>query len=306
MRVATLIVNPVARQARRFEAQLPAIKLLLRQNGFSVNVFRTTSAPESARVLAAAAAGVSTLVLACGGDGTVHGVVQGIARTAAILGIVPLGTANALARNLGLPMQPLAAVASLMTYKPQRIPLGQITTAKGTRWFAVMAGCGPDGMLVDELSRAGGQRMKARFGRAAYYAHAARLFFRRRWLQFPAKFKLSDSDPWTSAHVVAVMVSRVADLGGVFSATTPLAQMADNRLHLQLVRGPGWISLPAWMMCARLGLPNPWLTTVDCAEVECDGHGVYAQADAEGMGSLPMRLRVVPNALSVLMAADAG
>ena len=299
-------MNPVARQARLFEAQRPAIESLLKDNGYSVSVVKTTSDPDSAQMLAASAASGSTLVLACGGDGTVHGVVQGIGGTAAVLGVVPLGTANALARNLGLPMDPLAAVAALMTYKPQRIPLGQISTANGTRWFAVMAGCGPDGMLVDELSQAGGQRLKARFGRAAYYGHAARLFFTRRWPQFPVKFSAKDSDEWTTADAVAVMASRVADLGGVFSGTTPLAQMADSRLHLQLVRGPAWVSLPAWMVCARLGLPNPWLTTVDCSAVECDGHGVYAQADAEPMGRLPMQLRVVPAALSLLMPPDAG
>lgn len=306
MRLATLIVNPVARQARLFEVQLPAIRALLLDNGYRVNVVRTTSAAGSAGHLAEAAAEDSKLVLACGGDGTVHGVVQGIARTAAILGVVPLGTANALARNLGLPLDPLAAVSRLMTYQPRRIPLGQISTAYGTRWFAVMAGCGPDGMLVDELSRAGGERLKARFGRAAYYGHAARLFFTRRWPRFRAQFRLAESGAWTTVDAVAVMASRVPDLGGVFSGTTRLAQMTDQRLHVQLLRGPGWISLPAWMMCGRLGLPNPWLITVDVEELWCDGAGVYAQADAEGMGQLPMQLRVVPAALSVLMPPDAG
>jgi len=306
VRLATLILNPVARQARLFEARLPAIQSLLLDNGYLLNVVGTTSAPGSAADLAAAAAEESTLVLACGGDGTVHGVVQGIAQTAAVLGLVPLGTANALARNLGLPLDPLAAVARLMTYQPRRIPLGQISTANGMRWFVVMAGCGPDGMLVDELSRAGGDRLKARFGRVAYYGHAARLFFTRRWPQFPVQFRVADSDQWTAVDAVAVMASRVPDLGGVFSGTTRLAQMSDVRLHVQLLRGPGWISLPAWMLCARVRLPNPWLTTVDVAEVRCDGSGVYAQADAEGMGQLPMRLCVVPAALSVLMAADAG
>ena len=305
MRLATLIVNPVARKSRLFEAQLPAILSLLKENGYWVNVLRTTSAPESARDLAAVAAASSTLMVACGGDGTMHGVVQGIAQTSAILGVVPLGTANALARNLGLPLDPLAAVAHLMTYQPRRIPLGQISTANGTRWFAVMAGCGPDGMLVDELSQAGGARLKAKFGRTAYYIHAARLFFTRRWPVFAVKCRIADSDVWTTVDAVAMMCSRVADLGGVFSGTSPLALMTDNRLHVRIVHGPAWISLPAWMMSARLRLPNPWLTTVDCAEVECEGGGVYAQVDAEGMGQLPMRLRVVPDALSVLMAADA-
>lgn len=306
MRLATLILNPVARQTRLFEEQLPLIQQYLINCGYRVNVLKTTSTPGSARALAAAAAGASTLIFACGGDGTLHGVVQGLAGTEAALGVVPLGTANALARNLGVPLDPLCAVVRLMAYQARRIPLGQISTPAGTRWFAVMAGCGPDGMLVRELSEASGDRLKARFGRMAYYVHAARLFFTRRWPEFPAKFRATDSDEWTTVDAVAVMASRVADLGGVFSGTTPLAQMTDTRLHVQLVRGPAWLSLPAWMICGRLGLWNPWLTTVDCAEVQCAGAGVYAQADAEGLGPLPMHLRAVPAVLRLLMAPDAG
>ncbi len=70
------------------------------------------------RRLRGSAAGKSELMLACGGDGTAHGVVQGMAHTpAATLGVVPLGTANALARNLGLPPEPVAALERLLTYR---------------------------------------------------------------------------------------------------------------------------------------------------------------------------------------------
>ena len=107
-------------------------------------------------------------------------------------------------------------------------------------------------------------------------------------------------------EAVAVMASRVPNLGGVFSGTTPRARVTDELLHVQVLQGPGWISLPAWMVCGRLGVRNPWVRTVDVAEVRCVGPGVYAQADAEGMGMLPMRLRVVPEALWVLMGDGQG
>jgi diacylglycerol kinase (ATP) len=303
MRTATLIVNPAAGRARLLAAQLPAITALLLEHGYASEVVETTSAARSAWELAAAAARTSALVLACGGDGTVHGVVQGLAHTQTVLGVVPLGTANALARNLRIPLDPLAAVARLMTYTAQRIPLGEIETAAGTRVFAVMAGCGPDGTLIHELSSAGGARLKARFGRAAYYA--ARLFFTRRWPAFRVEFRAAGSAAWTTLDAVAVMASRVPDLGGVFSGTTRGARMTEERLHVQLLRRPGWVSLPAWMLCGRLGLAVPWGKTVDVEELRCGGAGVYAQADAEAMGPPPMRLRVVPEALWVLMGDGA-
>ncbi len=298
MRQATLIVNPVAGRVRLLRAQLPAILALLVEHEYSTDVVETTAAAESAQQLAARAARTSELVLACGGDGTVHGVVQGLAYTDAALGVVPVGTANALARNLEIPLEPLAAVARLMTYKPRRIPLGEIETAVGTRLFAMMAGCGPDGLLVHTLSQDGAVRSKARFGRAAYYGHAARLFLTRRWPVFRVELAAG------TAEAVAVMVSRVPDLGGAFSGTTRLARMTDKRLHVQLVRGPGWISLPAWMICGRLGLANPWLKTFDVEELRCVGAGIFAQADAEPLGELPMRLSLVRDALWMLMPVE--
>lgn len=298
MRQATLILNPVARRAGSLRTQLPAIVALLAEHGYVAEVVETTSAPDSPKQLAAQAALTSELVLACGGDGTVHGVIQGLAHTAAASGVVPLGTANALARNLGIPLEPLAAVARLMMYKACRIPLGQIETSAGTRLFAVMAGCGPDGLLVHTFSQPGAAVLKARFGRAAYYGHAARLFLTRRWLVF----RVECADETMSA--VAMMVSRVPDLGGVFSGTTRLARMTDERLHVQILRGPAWVSLPAWMICGRLGLTNPWLKTFDVEELRCVGAGVFAQADAEPLGELPMRLRIVRDALWMLMPVE--
>lgn len=301
MRLATLIVNPVAGRARLLRSELTDITWLLSEHGYSAQLVETSEAPDSARQLATAAAAVSSLVLACGGDGTVHGVVQGLAHSQAVLGVIPLGTANALARNLDLPIDPLAAVRRLMTYSARRIPLGEVQTAHGTRLFAVMAGCGPDGLLVHTLSRMGGAQLKARFGRAAYYGHAARLFLTRRWPEFQVQFRAPESDLWVRMTAVAVMASRVPNLGGIFNGTTPRARMDDQQLHVQILRGPGWLSLPAWMLCGRLGLPNPLLRSVDVCELRCEGPGVYAQADAEGLGLLPMSLRVIPDALCVLM-----
>jgi len=291
-------LNPAAGRAGLLSAQLPAMRTLLEGAGYRVEVCATTGEEVSARRLGAAAAVTAELVLACGGDGTVHGVVQGLAHTQAALGVVPLGTANALARNLGLPLDPLAAVARLMTYAPRRIPLGQVETAGETRYFITMAGCGPDGTLVHSLSSA----EKARFGRGAYYAHAAGLFFTRRWPAFAVEYRVGAE--WVRGRAVAVMASRVADLGGLFSGLTRAAQLTSVRLQVQILRAPAVISFPAWFGLSRVGLRNPWLETVDVDELVARPLGtktIYAQADAEGLGAIPLRLRVVEDALTLLM-----
>ena len=290
MSKATLIVNPAAGRARRLAAKMPEIAALLAEHGYTVEVLVTNAEEDSARQLALRAAHDAALVLACGGDGTVHGVVQGLAQTGVALGIVPLGTANALARNLKLPLDPLAAVRQLLSYKPRPVPLGEIQASGATRWFCLMAGCGPAGMLVHSMSQ--GSKLKARFGRSAYYAHAARLFLTRSWPRFRVEYRATAGE-WQSLDAVAVMASWVPDLGGLFSGVTFKASMMDERLHVQMVRGPAWLSLPAWMLFGALG---PWVCEVAVEELRCVAleerpatPPVYAQADAEPMGTLPVR-----------------
>ena len=297
-RRATLIVNPAAGRASLFAGQSRVLEDLLRSNGYEIEIRYTTALPESARELASNAKDAD-LVLACGGDGTGHGGVQGLAGGAAALGVLPLGTANALARNLHLPLDPATALRRLLTYAPRRIPLGQLVTGQTTRYFIVMAGCGPDGMLVNSL----GQAQKTRFGRQAYYAHAARLFVTRRWPAFAVTYRSADGVE-KKMTAVAVMAARVPNLGGAFSGLTRNASLISARLTVQVLRPPAQVSLPAWFGLSRIRLPNPWLNTIEVDEIRCTpltAAPVYGQADAEPLGPIPMTLKMVPDALTLLM-----
>jgi diacylglycerol kinase family enzyme len=315
----TLIVNPAARRAPQLRAQLPAITAWLEAHGYTVGCLETSAGPHSARAVEAAlteaAFETSSLILACGGDGTVHAVLQALIARAPIaardrlptatLGVVPLGTANALARNLNLPLDPLAAIRKLLTYTPRILPVGEIESSTERRYFLAMAGCGPDGALAHGL--AAPTRSKARFGRAAYYAHAARLFLTRRWPSFQVDYRLPQQTNWQTITAVALMASRLPDLGGLFTRLTPLAALSHPHLHVHLLRPPAQFAFPAWFACARTGLPNPWLDTLDVAELRCtplSAAPVYMQADAEPLGPLPLTLRILPDAVRLLMPPE--
>jgi diacylglycerol kinase family enzyme len=302
--LVTLIVNPAAGRAGLLRAQLPAMEALLQSKGLRMCVRYTSPAQDSAKQLAADAAVESSLVIACGGDGTVHGVIQGMAHTGTPLGVLPLGTANALARNLKLPLDPLVALQRLITYEAVQLPLGEITMASCTRWFLVMAGCGPDGALVHALARGLPALSKRGLGRSAYYLHAARLFLTRRWPSVVVEFRRCGSTEWQRTEAVAVLSSRVPDLGGLFSGLTPRAALAAPHLHLHILRPPARLSFAAWGSLSRLGIANPLLINADVEEVRCSaeaGGRVYAQADAEPIGGLPLHMRIVPDALRLLM-----
>jgi len=131
------------------------------------------------------------LVLASGGDGTITACVSGVAGSAVPLGVLPCGTGNLLARNLGLPLALDEALAVALTGSDRRLDIG---IANG-RPFVVMAGIGFDAEMLDGAD----ERLKSRVGWAAYVLSALRHLRER-----PVKMVLrADGGPpqrrWTAA-----------------------------------------------------------------------------------------------------------
>jgi len=267
----------------------------------------TTAAEESQVMASKAAASGCDVVFACGGDGTVHETLQGLVGTTAALGVVPLGTANVLARNLGLSLDPLKALQQQLSFTPRAISAGEVSYAtnggEAKRYFTVMAGAGPDGALV--YHTLAGRR--SRLGRGVYYTHAMRLFLTRRFPSFRVEYRRSDSGEWEERLGVSIMCSRVANLGGVFSRLTPGGSLLDPDLELVLVKPPAGIGLPAWFALGTVGLHtrNPWLQTVRVTEYRCaplaTTQSIHAEVDGEWIGRLPMSVRLIPEAVRMLM-----
>jgi YegS/Rv2252/BmrU family lipid kinase len=303
---ATLIVNASAGRSKDLRATVYALVQTLEQTGVQANAVLTTAAGEAQSIAADAAATGRDAVFACGGDGTVHEVLQGLVGTEAALGVVPLGTANAFARNLGLSLDPVKALQQQLSFESRAISVGQARyTAEGsevTRHFIVMAGAGPDGALVYRLLA--GKRSK--LGRSVYYAHSLRLFLTRSFPAFRVDYRRSDSGDWVERLGVGIICSRVANLGGIFSRlATGSANESD--LLLSIVKPPARIGLPAWFAFshARLNTQNPWLEQVRVSEFRCTplepNHRIHAELDGEWIGHLPMSVRLLPQAISLLM-----
>jgi YegS/Rv2252/BmrU family lipid kinase len=311
VRRATFIVNPRAGRARELAKAVPALMRVLAGHGITGEMVETAGPKDGTECSRRAVEAGSEMVFACGGDGTVHEVLQGLVHTPGVLGVLPVGTANALARNLGLSLDPVAAVTQQMGFQARKIAVGEICfqdSESGSldderrRYFTVMAGAGPDGALVYSLLAGD----KAVMGRSAYYAHAARLFFTRRFRPFRVRYRVTGAAEWQEIVAASVMGVRVADLGGAFGRLTPGASLHDVTLRLVMVKPPGLVSLPAWFALGRLGLHarNPWLEMLAVEEFECkaiNGDRVHAQVDGEWIGGLPLKVRMIPDAVSLLM-----
>jgi YegS/Rv2252/BmrU family lipid kinase len=162
---AVVVVNPSARKLPGKQSLGKADTWLQRQ-GWTVEWIET-SAPGHARSIAAEAArrGVP-LLFVCGGDGTINEAVNGLAGTETALAIIPAGTVNLWAREVGLMKKPLAAVRLAVEGGRRRVDLGRADD----RYFLLMAGFGLDAAVAHGVSH----RIKSRLGAAAYALAAGR------------------------------------------------------------------------------------------------------------------------------------
>jgi diacylglycerol kinase (ATP) len=306
MRRAALIFNPNAgRGGSSRMAALERAADVLSREGVDAQIIATLG-PGTAGVQAAEAATQGAeLVFACGGDGTLHEVIQGLAHHAsAVVGVVPLGSANALARHLGLSFDPAEAVRQQLRFEPRSIPLGRVTceTPEGpcSRYFAVMAGAGPDGMLVYRTLAAGKQRL----GRTMYYVRAANLFLRSHFATFHVNATLDGKGP-AEYDAVSAMAIRVSDLGGLFSSLVQGTTPCDGTLQLTLTTPPSHLALPAWFATSwtRTHRWNPYTQHLCVQAFSCSDakQRVHVQADGEWIGTAPMQVELVPDALRLLM-----
>jgi YegS/Rv2252/BmrU family lipid kinase len=110
------------------------------------------------------------IVVAVGGDGAVFQVVNSLAESEVVLGIIPKGTGNLLAGNLAIPKAIDKAVAVLLEGKPRTIDLGRVTLDGADKDFAVACGIGFDAVVMDATE----PDQKRRWGKLAYVASAVR------------------------------------------------------------------------------------------------------------------------------------
>src|SRR5467141_1457262 len=169
MRKATILFNPNSgRRGRKRDKELDHAIGIIQSAGVRTELTVCRSSSEASDHARVAVAAGSDTVFACGGDGTIHDVIQGLAGTQVALAILPFGTANALAHDLRIPLLPSSAARVAVGGSVRRIPLGLIEyrdfqDKAAQRYFTVAAGIGVDAHLFYKLNR----DLKKRAGMAA-------------------------------------------------------------------------------------------------------------------------------------------
>jgi diacylglycerol kinase (ATP) len=312
MQRAALIYNPVSgQQPGRRAAVIAKIVSIFRDAGFDVEAIPTEAANTSGLLAQQAIDDGCDTIIACGGDGTVHEIVQtmAVAHSGVALGVIPLGTANALAADLGLPRNPVRAARMLLHSTPERISVGRVTytnseNVSGSRYFVVAAGIGADGYFFAHVN----PRLKQRLGYAHYLIEALRLWAIHRFPMFHAAFTESHNPTPQVAEVSQVLAVRITNFGGIVRQLVPGASIRNPNLHVIAFKTRNRLHYLRFMVAVWFGrhkYATP-IELVDCKRVECrafDGaiEPVYVEADGEFLGTLPVTIEIVPQSLTLLI-----
>ena len=285
---AIIIGNPNSGRAGS-KGYLERCAKVLRTGGLEVEVLNTER-PDHATELASLAG--DRLVVAAGGDGTINEVINGLDEDAT-LGILPLGTANVLARELGLPLDVERACERILRGERKRIDLGIARNEEGVeRRFACMAGIGFDAKVV----RAVTPRMKRYLRGLAFPIAAFKVLFTEELC--PVEVINGDG-----THVARfVIVANAHHYGGDYRVSGP-DLLTSGELEAILVGRASILLRPDIFgrIMARRPL-NRSMESFRAKELSASAPGgVPVQLDGEVWESLPMSFRVEPRSLEVIV-----
>ena len=252
-------------------------------------------------------------MIACGGDGTANEALNGImlacaARTSVdvALGLVPLGSGNLLASDLGLPSDPVEAAKKLLTYQPREFRPGVVCSqgenGAEKRYFLVAAGVGADAELMYRTE----VEAKEFWGRNAYFLEMARMALRRRYPMFQCEWEDEQGNRHQGAAMLAMCV-RAGKFPGLLSLVNLGTSLLRHDFCLLLFRTNKIRRFFSYFASVATGR-NWKVESVDAIHTKwfrCTAipgmRTVHSQADGELLGTLPAELTIESRPVKLLM-----
>ncbi len=219
----------------------------LEATGWQQTLWLETSEEDPGRGMTAEAlaAGVDR-VIGAGGDGTIRSVADGLAGSSTPMGLVPAGTGNLLARNLGIPLKEAQAIEVALGEHQRTIDLIKITVdEKPSEHFAVMAGVGVDAMIMEETN----PDLKSKIGPAAYFFAAGRALGR---VPLELRITIDERRPSRRRAMIA-LIGNVSQLAGNITLI-PGAEPDDGQLDVYVAsphRATHWLRVLARLITRR-------------------------------------------------------
>jgi len=227
------------------------------------------------------------LLAVCGGDGTLNEVASQLPSAPFPVAVLPSGTANVLAREVGLPLDPVQALEVALKGPVRWVDLG-VLNARVSHHFLLMAGVGFDAYVVLKCNA----RVKKVLGIGAYYEAVFRCLLTYPFYEFQVKTE-SESFPATSC-----VIANSKNYGGGL-VLAPDASISDGILNVITVQGKPKLNYLRFLMALwrRKAPVFPWVRNLQARSIRIEGpRGVWAHTDGELVGTLPLELGVAPGA----------
>jgi len=270
---------------------------ILRETGHDTWLVPTQGPGTAGAIARRSIADGAELILAAGGDGTINEIAGGVAFSDVPLGILPAGTANVLANEMGLGSSIERAAASLHKCVPTRVSMGRLQCVNGserTRLFLLMAGIGLDAQIVYNISLP----LKARLGKLAYWLAGFSMLGR----------ELDEFEVLVEGRRIScafALISKVRNYGGDLEIAQSIS-LLDDRFEVVLFEGHNsfrFLKYLARVAVRKLrGVPGISLIRTGCVCMPgTAGNRVYIQVDGEYAGHIPASVEIVPDALTLLI-----
>jgi YegS/Rv2252/BmrU family lipid kinase len=232
------------------------------------------------------------LLAVCGGDGTINEVASQIPHSPFPVAVLPAGTANVVARELGLPLDPIRALQIALKRNVRRVDLGKLGGESGRR-FLFVAGIGFDADVVAKVP----PKLKKRLGKAAFAITAIRSL---RNYAFP-EFRVDVGSKTFSATSCLVCNARSYGGGMLFC---PNADMTDGLLDILILQGKRRVEWAGFLLQALRGkaVEHDWIHRIQAKELKIAGSSeVMVQTDGELAGHLPLDLGIDDRAFPLVV-----
>jgi len=290
---AIIIANPVSGSFSHYYAhKLDETLTFLRQRGWKVDLHVTKAAGEARQLAHEAVARHANLVIAAGGDGTINEIIQELAGSETALAVLPYGTINVWAREIGIPLDIADAREVLLNGQMRNIDLGRCNDC----YFLLMAGIGIDG----EVTQAVEKKPIKRLGVLGYLLIAT-------WLglgypSFRARLRFNNKRP-LKLRALQIIVGNTQLYAGAVKFTWE-AKCDDGLLDVCVVRRRSMLGriVMALDFILRREKRNQWIRYYTVTSLEISTRQPVAiQVDGEPAGSTPARFTIAPGALKVLV-----
>lgn len=237
---AQLIINP---KAGRRKGTLKAIESTLVLPEVELRVHQTRCPGDATKIARESAqSGEFDVVIAAGGDGTIREVASGLIHSDTALGVIPVGTENVLAREMGIPLDPVAACRHLIVSQIRNIDVGRM----GEQIFVCFCGVGFDADVAYNLP----QKRKTLLGGLAYALTSVERIGGYRKVSRSAKItidkKLFEADCWM------LLVGNIRTYGGGLTPA-PKARLDDGLLDVCVFPKTSYLGTAKQMMAASSG-----------------------------------------------------